>query len=215
MGYKDANGDFQFEHGFGKGLEGTPYKAGQPQGAFGPMSSGNTTRHGGVLPYWTRDGQRRAHVLVEYFERRAKFKGLLKGYETPSGTLEERQDKVAAILESDRQAEMLRLKKKKSNAYRLRHLESTGRYTDWVTKVLRDYFFDAADDETDMTQSWDAGQCAFRHGGVKKIFVKQLIRAVDKIGDELYPQPQETATSTKPETPLPLPKDRYPFEPES
>jgi hypothetical protein len=214
MGYKDENGDFQFEHGFGKGVLGMPYNASSPQGAFGPHGSGQKTLHGGVLPYWTRDRQRRAHVLVEYFERRAKFKGLTKGHETPSGTLEERLDKVAAILESARQAEMLRLKKKKNDA-RLRHLESTGRYTDWVTKVLRDYFFDAADDETDMTQSWDAGQCAFRHGGVNKIFVKQLIRAVDKIGDELYPQPEDTEAITTSETPLPLPKDRYPFEPES
>jgi len=213
MGYKDENGDFQFEYGFGKGLEGMPYKADTPQGAFGPLSSGNKTRHGGVLPYWTRDRQRRAHVLVEYFERRAKFKGLVKGHETPAANLQERLEKVSQILESARQAEMLRLKKNKSAAYRVRHLESTGQYTDWVTKVLRDYYFDAADDETEMTQSWDAGQCAYRHGGIKKIFVKQLIRAVDKIGDELYPEPENTVAPTEPETLLTPPKDHFPFEP--
>ncbi len=215
MGYKDENGEFRFEWGFGKGVEGMPYKATDPQGQFGPMTSGNKTRHGGVLPYWTRDRQRRLHVLVEYFERRAKFKGLMKVRETPADDLAERLEIISTILESARQAEMLRLKKKKSDAYRLRHLQSTGPYTDWVAAVLHDYYFEAADDATEMTQSWDAGQCAYRHGGIKKIFVKQLIRAVDKLGNELYPSPPDAVAPTVSETPVPLPTERYPFEPES
>ena len=206
MGRINENGDFQFEPGHGSGLEGMPYKAEWPQGQFGAVSSGQRTLHGGRLPYWTRDSQRRLHVMVEYFEERAKFTGLTKGQEIPTGSLEERLKYISAVLEKARRAEMrkLELKDTRKSLARLRHLKGTGRHTDWVGAVLCDYYFGAADCPDGMTQSWDAGQCAYRHGRVDKIFVKQLLRQVNKIGGKLYPEPEEepVVTTTQPDTPL-------------
>lgn len=187
MGYIDDEGNFQFLPGFGRGLEGMPYDAKFPQGAFGPLSSGQRTRLGGALPYWTLDRARRADVLLVFFERRAN-----KSKKVPPGDFDKRMNDVRTKLEDQRQREMQRLdgRHNKKSSKRLRHLKATGPFTEWAVAVLTDYFFDVADDTHGQMQSWDAGQCAWRHGGVEKIFVKQLIFAVDEIGNELYPQPE-------------------------
>jgi hypothetical protein len=194
MGYIDENGEYQFESGFGKGVAGGPYRKDSPQGEFGYLSSGQKTLRGGVLPYWATAKDRREHVLLVFFERRAN-----KSLKVPPGDFSTRLETVTAQLEAARQVEMRRIHaqleyetKYNWRAHnRLAFLKNTGEYTAWATAVLTDYFFAAADcPEGEYVQSWDAGQCARRNGEVKKIFVKQLIRKVDKIGRELYPAPK-------------------------
>ena len=188
MGRINENGDYQFEPGHGKGLEGTLYEASYPQGQFGPASSGSRTKYGGLLPYWTLSPQRHWNVLLVHFERRAN-----KSLIVPSGDFKQRMRNVAEKLEGIRRAEVSKLEAwlkvgwdGRSNR-RLAHLKAQGPYTQWAIRVLGDYYFKSAENE--MVQSWDAGQCAYRHGKVSKIFVRQLIRSVDAIGAELYPDP--------------------------
>jgi hypothetical protein len=194
LGYIDENGEFVFEPGFGVGLAGMPYDAKSPMGQFGPLDSGQKTRFGGVLPYWTRDPERREHVLLVFFERRAN-----QSHKVPPGNFSERLLAVTTKLEAKRQSEMQKMRKRlikgrdSKASHRLRFLEAQGEFTSWATRVLLDYFpYD------EMQQSWDAGQCAYRHGDIDKILVKQLVSAVHKIGCELYPKPAtpvETASS--------------------
>ncbi|MGC1418334.1 MAG: hypothetical protein WA817_23820 [Candidatus Acidiferrum sp.] len=190
MGYVDDNGEYHYQPGFGAGLEGSRYVSESPQGQFGPANTPQATRLRGALPYWTKDADRRAHVLLVFFERRAN-----KSLKVPPGDLRTRLETVTAKLEAARQEEVRLIRERLDfgdnwrDKIRLKFLEKTGEFTAWTRSVLKDYFFDAADCPDGVTQSWDAGQCAFRHGDVGKIFVKQLIRKVDAIGNELYPEP--------------------------
>lgn len=183
--YNEATGRWEFTYGHGSGPDGAPYEATYPMGRFGPL-------RGGTPPYWTQDTHRRLHVLVEFFEQRAKFTGLTKKRPLPPGSLEGRLAAVSEVLEEARQIEMGKLEGRNDrlSLTRFSHLRKTGRFTDWVLAVLTDYYFDAADDPNEATPSWDAGQCAYRHGGVDKIFVKQLLRQINKIGERLYPAPK-------------------------
>lgn len=191
MGYVNEDGEYRYQPGHGSGLEGSHYNGERPQGQFGYSSTPQRTRHNGVLPYWTRTKDRREHVLLVFFERRAN-----KSHRLPPGDFPTRLETVTAKLEAARQAEM-RLIRERLEAFgnnrrdvdRLMFLDKSGEFTAWANGVLTDYFFGTADCPEEMTQSWDAGQCAYRHGDVKKIFVKQLIRKVDEIGKELYPKP--------------------------
>jgi hypothetical protein len=177
MGYIDDKGDFQFEWGFGRGPGGMPYNAKEPMGQFGPL--------GIDVPYWARDDDRRGDVLLVFFERRAN-----QSLRVPPGDFNERLSAVTAKLEAKRQNEMQNLRerlakgKNSKASNRLRFLEAQGEFTSWAARVLLDYF-----PQHEMEQSWDAGQCAFRHGDINKIFVRQLVKAVQKIGRELYPEP--------------------------
>jgi hypothetical protein len=114
----------------------------------------------------------------------------------PPGDQHTRLEAVTAQLENARQEEMRLLLERRDFGFnkrdfnRLQFLEKTGEFTQWANAVLTDYFFCAADCPEGVTQSWDAGQCAYRNGDVKKIFVKQLIQKVDEIGKELYSAPQ-------------------------
>ena len=193
MGYIDENADHRFRAGHGKGLEGSQYLTDHPQGEFGPSSSAQQTRFRGVMPYWASGKDRRDHALLVFLERRAN-----KSLRVPPGDLGTRLKTVTIKLEEGRQEEM-RLIRERLDAFgynrrdfdRLKFLEKAGEFTAWARAVLADYFFDAADCPDQMRQSWDAGQCAYRNGDVKKIFVKQLIRKVDEIGKELYPKPPD------------------------
>jgi hypothetical protein len=126
-------------------------------------------------------------VLLVHFERRAN-----KSLKVPPGDFKQRMRNVAEKLEGFRQAEILQLEARYESGWdwkingRLAYLKAQGPYTQWAIRVLRDYFFNSAENE--MVQSWDAGQCAYRHGQVSKMFVRHLIRIVDTIGAELYPE---------------------------
>jgi hypothetical protein len=184
--YNEETGKWEFTPGYGSGPDGAKYEATIPMGKFGAFRSGTP-------PYWTQDPQRRLHVLVQFFEERAKFTGLLKKRPRHSaGSLEQRLAAISEVLEEARQDEMKKLagRNDRLSFTRLSHLRKTGRFTEWVQAILRDYYFDAADDPNELTPSWDAGQCAYRHGGVDKIFVKQLLRQINKIGMRLYPAPE-------------------------
>jgi hypothetical protein len=184
-----------FRYGQGSGLEGSNYNREWPQGQFGYASCGQKTKLGGILPYWTKDPARRAHVLLVFFERRAN-----KSLKTPPGDFSTRLETVKAKMEAARLEEIRLIKERADlewngcnngrDSARLNYLEGTGEFTAWANAVLTDYFFDAADHPDEPYQSWDAGQCAWMHGNVYKIFVKQLIRKVNKIGEELYPAPK-------------------------
>jgi len=181
-----------YRHGFGSGLEGSRYNGERPQGQFGHASTPQPTKHNGELPYWTKDKDWREHVLLVFFERRAN-----KSLKVPPGDFGTRLETVTAKLEAARLEEMRVLRERADFGFnrrdfdRLKFLEATGEFTAWANAVLKDYFFDAADYEELGAQSWDAGQCAYRHGDVQKIFVKQLIQKVDAIGNELYPKPPQ------------------------
>jgi hypothetical protein len=196
MGYRDEDGEFQYQPGFGNGVEGTEYNAERAQGHFGPMTSAQySPRFAGGLPGWAKDKDSRAHTLLVFFERRAN-----KSVKIPPGDFSTRLQAVTAQLETARQVELWRLYCQLEYAYnrrafdRQKFLEKQGEFTAWATAVLTDYFFDAADCPGEVTQSWDAGQCAYRHGEVDKIFVKQLVKKVDDIGLELYPDGRQRCT---------------------
>jgi hypothetical protein len=181
-----------YRYGFGSGLEGSRYDSESPQGQFGYANTLQATRHKGELPYWTKEKGWREHVLLVFFERRVN-----KSLKVPPGDFSTRLGTVTAKLEAARQDEMRLLRERADFGYnrrdfdRLKFLDATGEFTAWATAVLNDYFFVTADCPDQMTQSWDAGQCAYRNGDVRKIFVKQLIQKVDGIGNELYPKPQD------------------------
>jgi hypothetical protein len=182
VGYIDNNGDYHFTPGFGRGPAGMPYDATKPMGKYGPMD-------GRELPYWAQDIDRRAHVLLVFFERRAK-----NHRRTPPGNFSDRLAAVVAKLELKRQQATERMNKRLANgpdpkaSNRLRFIEAQGEFTSWATAVLLDFF-----PISEIEQSWDAGQCAHRHGGIDKIFVRQLVRGVRAIGEELYPRPKEVS----------------------
>jgi hypothetical protein len=191
LGYIDENGDFVYEPGFGVGLAGMPYDAKSPMGQFGPLDSGQKTRFGGVMPYWARDPERREHVLLVFFERRAN-----QSHKVPPGSFSERLLAVTTKLEAKRQNEIQKLRERRDSkaSNRLRFLEAQGEFTSWATRVVLDYFpYD------EMQQSWDTGQCAYRNGDIDKILVKQLVWAVDKIGCELYPEPVAPVETASPD----------------
>jgi hypothetical protein len=190
MGYVDNNGEHHYQPGHGKGVEGSAYDAERPQGHFGGQRSAQySPRFSGGLPGWVKDRDSRDNTLLVFFERRAN-----KSLKIPPGDFRSRLEAATGKLEAARQEEM-RLIRERLEAFgnnrrdfdRLKFLEQTGEFTTWASAVLKEYFFDAADCPEGMTQSYDAGQCAARNGDVQKIFVKQLVKKVDDIGLELYP----------------------------
>ena len=180
MGRTDEKGDFVFEHGYGRGIVGTPYDANIPQGQIYGVAGSKS------LPFWCKHDSHRRVTLLVYMERRA-FQSLRQ----QPGSYEERLERVTARL-SERHAGKVTQneKRKRTDPKRYwRHkplLEATKDFHAWVTKVIDDYF-----PTSDEAPHWDVGQCTYRCGvGMdNKILIRQLLLNVNRIGNELFPEP--------------------------
>jgi hypothetical protein len=167
-------------HYKGSGPANFPYRAQIPQGRFAEDEYADACDRDRPLPGWATDLSKRWHVILTYLERRAN-----KSRRIPTASFKERMRAVCSKLENQRLAEMLHL----PDSPRLEQLRRMGPTSQWVIRVLRDYFPERT---VAPYRSWDAGQCAWRHGMVdKKHYVTPLLRAVRRIAFELYPADSE------------------------